>query len=243
MTFRVLPVLDMKGGHAVHAIKGQRDTYAPVTCDWCKDGDIISLINGYKSIFWLNDLYIADLDAIMAKKPSEQLYPQIIKATPGKTMIDAGVTSIETFARLEPFGFDEIILGTESVMQASLFGDIIHQNPRATIISLDVKADKVLSPTKQFSGVNIKKAFQVIEALEPAAIIFLDLSGVGAGTGINPVANELARNARIPLYLGGGVRSIADIMDARDAGFSGVLVATALQAMRILPADLARIMH
>jgi uncharacterized protein related to proFAR isomerase len=158
-------------------------------------------------------------------------------------MIDAGVTSIETFTRLESFGFDEIILGTESLTHASLFGDIIHQNQRETIISLDVKAGKVLSPAKQFSGVNINEAFHTIEALEPAAIIFLDLSGVGAGTGINPVAKELARDARIPLYLGGGVRSIADITDARDAGFSGVLVATALQAKRILPADLAGIKH
>jgi phosphoribosylformimino-5-aminoimidazole carboxamide ribotide isomerase len=239
--FRIVPVVDVKGGLAVHAIKGQRDAYAPVNCRWCKDGNIVSLVKGYKEIFGLHDLYVADLDAIMNGKTSRAAYKLILANVDGEVMIDAGIDSIDQLRRVASEGFESLILGTESIPSVSLLADIIDQNEHATIVSLDVKDGAVLSPAKQLAGTKIYDTFRAIENLGPAAIIFLDMSGVGASTGINPVAKELASKANIPLYLGGGLRSASDVVDARSAGFAGVLVATALQAGLISPGEAARL--
>ncbi len=138
-------------------------------------------------------------------------------------------------------GIKSLILGTESIPSVPLLGNIIEQSEHTAIVSLDVKDGAVLSPAKQLSGLNIQDAFRVIEGLEPAAIIFLDMSAVGARTGINPVAKKLAGRATIPLYLGGGVSSVSDIRVTCAAGFAGVLVATALQAGLISPGEIARL--
>jgi phosphoribosylformimino-5-aminoimidazole carboxamide ribotide isomerase len=239
--FRIVPVVDVKGGLAVHAVKGQRDTYAPVNCGWCKDGNIGSLVKGYSEIFGLHDLYVADLDAIMAGKLSKAAYKEVLARVDGEVMIDAGVTSMVDFHKITSVGFESVILGTESIPTISLLAKIIEQNKQATIVSLDVKNGAVLSPEKQLAGIRIREAFRIIEGLAPSAIIFLDMSGVGARTGINPVARELAMETSVPLYLGGGMSSASDVRRARDAGFAGVLVATALQAGLISPEEVARL--
>nr|MDO8084129.1 HisA/HisF-related TIM barrel protein [Candidatus Sigynarchaeum springense] len=239
--FRIVPVVDVKNGRAVHAIKGHRDAYAPVNCSWCNDGDFISLVRGYKEIFGLHDLYVADLDAIMVRKPNKVLYRETLTLVDGDLMIDAGISSIGEFHELASIGIKNLILGTESIPNFSLLANIIEQSKHAAIVSLDVKDGALISPAKQLAGLKIHEAFQVIERLGPAAIIFLDMSAVGARTGINSIAKKLAAKATIPLYLGGGVSSVSDIRVARAAGFAGVLVATALQAGLISPDEVARV--
>jgi phosphoribosylformimino-5-aminoimidazole carboxamide ribotide isomerase len=239
--FRIVPVVDVKNGIAVHAVKGQRDAYSPVNCAWCKDGDVTTLIRGYKENFGLHDLYIADLDAITVKKPNKAIYKDILSIVDGEAMIDAGITSIADFRKIASAGFESVILGSESIPTISLLADIIEQNEHATIVSLDVKGGTVLSPARQLASTRIQDAFRIIDGLAPSAIIFLDMSGVGARTGINPVAKELAREASVPLYLGGGISSASDVLEARAAGFAGVLVATALQSGLISPDEATRL--
>jgi len=227
--FRVVPVLDVKHGVAVHAVKGQRDKYAPVSCSWCSDGDVLQLINGYQNELGLDDLYVADLDAITEGTPSIDIYPEIKEAVRERIMIDAGITSVQSFHDLESHDFAEIILGTESVPSLAVFTDIIKVNRNDTIISFDMKNGQVLSPIKKLANAGIENAFHAIEALNPSAIIFLDLTSVGAKIGVNPVAKQLVDVSNVPLFLGGGIKSANDLKDAKDAGFCGVLVATALQ--------------
>ncbi len=239
--FRIVPVVDVKNGRAVHAIKGQRDAYEPVNCSWCMDGDVIPLVKGYKDIFGLHDLYVADLDAIVARKPNRAIYKEILACVDGEVMVDAGISSIDEFHGIASEGIGSVILGTESIPSMSLLADIIEQSGHAVIVSLDVKEGAVLSPAKELSGTRSQNAFRTIESFGPAAVIFLDMSAVGARTGINQVAKELAKNARVPLYLGGGVSSASDVRDARAAGFAGVLVATALHAGLISPEEAGRL--
>ena len=228
-SFRVVPVLDLKHGVAVHGVKGQRDNYTPVICGWCSDGDVSQLIQGYQALLCLDDLYVADLDAITEGTPSIDLYPLIKESVRGRVMIDAGITSVQAFHDLESHDFAEIILGTESVPSIEVFSEVIATNHHDTIISFDMKNGRVLSPIRTLSNASIENSFHAIEALNPSAIIFLDLTSDGAKIGVNPVANRLVEEANVPVFLGGGIKSVGDLKDAKDAGFCGVLVATALQ--------------
>ena len=59
---RVIGVLDLLGGRAVHARAGRRDSYEPV-----RGGDGVALARWYMRDVGLTELYAADLDAILGR--------------------------------------------------------------------------------------------------------------------------------------------------------------------------------
>ena len=62
---RVVPVIDLKDGTAVHAVRGERERYRPVNSTLAgDDGDPLALARAFRSALGLDELYVADLDAI-----------------------------------------------------------------------------------------------------------------------------------------------------------------------------------
>ena len=62
---RVVPVIDLKDGTAVHAVRGERERYRPVRSALAReDGDPLALARAFRSTLGLDELYVADLDAI-----------------------------------------------------------------------------------------------------------------------------------------------------------------------------------
>src|SRR5918994_25530 len=62
---RVVPVIDLKDGTAVHAVRGERERYRPVRSALTgDDGDASALARAFRSELGLDELYVADLDAI-----------------------------------------------------------------------------------------------------------------------------------------------------------------------------------
>ena len=64
MPMRIIPVLDLQGGQAVHAIAGDRAHYRPIQSVLHEGPDPIGLARAYRDSLGLRDLYLADLDAI-----------------------------------------------------------------------------------------------------------------------------------------------------------------------------------
>ena len=80
--FRVIPVLDVKDGQAVHAVGGNRSHYRPLR-------SILSSYFGtrrdcasYRDLLGLRDLYLADLDAISRGRPNPSLYRRLAASAP-----------------------------------------------------------------------------------------------------------------------------------------------------------------
>ncbi|MHA1697211.1 MAG: HisA/HisF-related TIM barrel protein [Promethearchaeota archaeon] len=228
--FRIIPVIDIKDGVAVHAVKGMRNQYKPVLCPWCKSSDPLDLAKQYRSVFGLKDLYIADLDSIMHERMNTKIYEKIIKQCDGRIMVDSGITTFEKYQELINYSFDEIILGTESIKDVETFNQILENASSQIIISLDLRHGKVLSPIEELRSRGITGAFEFLLDLNPDAFILLDLANVGAKVGVGlKYAKDLISISNKPVYLGGGIKSIDDLVKASDLGFSGVLLATALQ--------------
>src|SRR4051794_13270547 len=63
---RVVGVIDLKGGAAVHAVRGERERYRPVrSAIGGDDGDALALARGFRDALGLQEIYVADLDAIV----------------------------------------------------------------------------------------------------------------------------------------------------------------------------------
>ena len=61
---RVIPVIDLKGGVAVHAVRGDRERYRPLRSRIAEGSDPVQLTRAVRERFGLDELYVADLDAI-----------------------------------------------------------------------------------------------------------------------------------------------------------------------------------
>ena len=60
--FRVIPVLDLKDGQAVHAVAGQRSHYQPVRSILHPSADPMDLARAFRDMLGLHKLYLADLE-------------------------------------------------------------------------------------------------------------------------------------------------------------------------------------
>ena len=61
---KVIPVIDILNGVAVHAIRGERSNYKPLQSSLFKSADPVDVAGVFKTLGF-RELYVADLDAII----------------------------------------------------------------------------------------------------------------------------------------------------------------------------------
>ena len=65
-------------------------------------------------------------------------------------------------------------------------------------------------------------------------VIVLDLARVGSSEGVNvDFLKKMLETTPMDVYVGGGVRNIKDLVELKNLGVSGVLVASALHSGKI----------
>ncbi len=66
MKLKIIPVIDILSGVAVHAVRGKREEYQPLKSVLCASSKPVDVAFAYKARGF-KELYIADLDAILGK--------------------------------------------------------------------------------------------------------------------------------------------------------------------------------
>jgi phosphoribosylformimino-5-aminoimidazole carboxamide ribotide isomerase len=218
---RVVGVIDLKDGTAVHAVRGERERYRPVHSVVTRDdGDPVSLARGFRGL-GLEELYVADLDAITGTGDNRATIAAL--AAEARVMVDAGVTEPQQVRALLDLGADRVIAGTESLREPDAL-------PDGVVLSVDLRDGRLLSPDPGLRGLSALDAVTRLHRPGLRELIVLDLARVGSGAGLDfELIRELhATFPDVELLAGGGVRDIADLHALRDAGAAGALVATAL---------------
>jgi phosphoribosylformimino-5-aminoimidazole carboxamide ribotide isomerase len=96
---RLIPVLDVRGGAAVHAVGGNREHYRPLSSRWCDGADPVRVARAMRDRFAFEELYLADLDAILGQPPNRALYARL-HALGFRLWVDAGIRTSEDAFRL-----------------------------------------------------------------------------------------------------------------------------------------------
>src|SRR3990170_873315 len=91
---KIIPVLDILNGVAVHAVRGERQNYKPLKSVLCASADPVEVARVFKQLSFA-ELYLADLDAISRNQPNLSIINQIAKTTGLRLMVDAGVTDLK----------------------------------------------------------------------------------------------------------------------------------------------------
>jgi len=198
---------------AVHAVRGERERYRPI-------GDPLSVARSFR----LDELYVADLDAITGDGENDGVIRAL--AHEARVMVDAGVSAPERARALLDLGVHRVVVGTETLADADALDRLL---PEA-VLSVDLREGHALSPDPRLAGLPALDAVALLHRPGLREVIVLDLARVGSGAGPD-VALIAAIHAAFPdliLLAGGGVRDAEDLRALADAGAAGALVATAL---------------
>jgi phosphoribosylformimino-5-aminoimidazole carboxamide ribotide isomerase len=256
---RVVGVIDLKAGAAVHAVRGERERYRPVhSAIGGDDGDALALARGFRDALGLEEIYVADLDAIVgsggqtagsgdpALGAGAGDHTALLRAlaSEARVMADAGVSEPARAQALLELGVHQVIVGTETLSGAEALDRLVAELPDgALVLSVDLRDGRVLSPDAQLAGVPAMDALARLHRAGLREAIVLDLARVGSGAGpdVALIAELHEAFPDLQLLAGGGVRTIADLRALEGAGAAGALVATALHKGVIGPRELAEL--
>lgn len=230
--FRIIPVIDILNGVAVHAIKGKRNTYEPVKTKLVTSSSPIDLIKAYDVKFSFSEVYIADLDSIINENPNIDLLNRLLKTTQMKIMLDAGVRNLYDILQIKKIGLNKIIIASETIDSLNVVDDAIKEfgGVNQIIISIDMKNKNLLARSPDIKRHSV---FSLIEAVYQKGIkeiILLDLARIGAKCGCYDDSYGKIRNKYpdIQILVGGGVKDMQDLKLLRENGINGALLATVL---------------
>jgi phosphoribosylformimino-5-aminoimidazole carboxamide ribotide isomerase len=222
----------------VHAVRGERERYRPLRSRLVAGHDPVEVARGLRSRLGLDELYVADLDAIGGWAGHDDVL--VTLAREARVMVDAGSADVPRVRELLDLGVTRVVIGTETLAEASALGRLRRALPAVPpVLSLDLRAGRVLSRDAALAGLPPLDALALL-APDVREVIVLDLARVGSGAGpdLGLVREIRARFPALEVLAGGGVRDAGDLVALRAAGAAGALVASALHSGAIGPEEL-----
>lgn len=219
---RLIGVLDLMNGVVVRGVAGRRAEYRPLVSELGCSCEPLDVANAIRSAHGIDELYLADLDAIAGAAPALPLYHRLA-ADGFRLWVDAGVrTTVQRDALRGPW---RTIIGLETADGPGVLED-------GCCFSLDLR-----------DGVPLRAWADSPEAVADLAmthgaraLIVLDLArvGTGEGTGTVGLCGRLrSRHPGVELISGGGVRGRDDLDRLARVGVDAALVASILHDGRL----------
>ncbi|HEU4564751.1 MAG TPA: HisA/HisF-related TIM barrel protein [Gemmatimonadaceae bacterium] len=239
---RVISVLDLRHGRAVHARGGERARYGELRSVLAPEvpGDAVAVARGVRAEHERRagdgraELYVADLDAIEGGAPQRALVRAL--AAECGILLDAGIAGVHGAEEALAIGAARVVVGLETLRA---FGDLAVIAERCggerVAFSLDLRAgEPVAWADAPRSASAVELAEMAVES-GAGAVIVLDLARVGMESGLDlALLREIRRRlSRAELLAGGGVRDAGDLARMADCGCDAALVGTAVHEGRI----------
>ncbi len=221
--FRIIFVLDILKGNAVHAIRGERAKYQPIQSKVCSSSNPLEIVSELKPA----EIYIADLDRLQHFGNNFELIKKI--SAKAKTMVDIGAENMDDVRKCAEIA-KTVILGTETA-SLDLIKTAAEQFPGSINVSIDIKNGEVLIKDTRIEPHELVK---LLNGYDIRDIIILELSKVGTSAGIDTdFLHSVVELSTHNVLLGGGIRDMADINALKEIWVSGALVATAVHNGKI----------
>jgi len=227
---RIIPVIDVLNGVAVHAVRGKRKEYRPIKSTLCESPNPLEVALTFRSLGF-SELYIADLDAIMGGRPSLPLLKRLA-GTGLATMVDAGITNIADARALLTTGASRVVIGTETLTDPNFLKQAVDSFGSERVrLSLDMHNQKLLTRSSKLDGLDPASAASLFGSMGVTSFIALDLARVGSLQGPDTnLLETLLRTIRGEILVGGGIRNSQDLTEVQSLGAHGALIATSLHS-------------
>jgi phosphoribosylformimino-5-aminoimidazole carboxamide ribotide isomerase len=219
------------GGQAVRAVGGRRELYAPVRSQLTASTDPTTMARGLLAAAKVDELYVADIDALMGHRPRLTWIKELTDAG-CSVMVDSGLKTAADAIPIAAVGAS-VVVGTETLTRFEELQALVHAwEPERVLLSVDLRNGRVLGSESAW-GIEPSVPSMIEKGMSAGLKRFLVLELARVGTGVGPGTVVLCGQVRqqfpdIELLAGGGVRNRHDVEALGAAGVDGVLVASAL---------------
>lgn len=226
---KIIPVIDVLNGIAVHGKRGERKHYQPLKSLLCNSPDPTEIASAFETLGF-SSLYLADLDAILGKSANFSVYEQIITKTRLDLMVDAGTSDLTQAEKALETGISKIVIGSETLHSLDFVQQAVGAfGEEKIVVSIDQKEGKLLSGSKSIGSMDVISFAQQIVGFGVRQIILLDLGRVGTEHGTNlTLMKTILETTGVNVVVGGGIKSLQELETLRNLGVYGALVATVL---------------
>ncbi len=225
MSFTVYPAIDLRGGKVVRLKEGDparmttySDDPAEMARRWLEAG-----------ASWL---HVVNLDGAFGESDdaNRKALESILKLG-ARVQFGGGIRSLAAIEAALSLGVSRVVLGTIAIENPNVVADAI-QKFDAERIAVGIDAWDGLVRTRGWkadSGISVTDLALQMRTLGLATVIFTDISRDGLGSGLNIAATrELAEVSSLDVIASGGVHTMEDVIAAREANLSGVIIGRAL---------------
>lgn len=215
---KIIPVIDLMDGLAVHAVRGRRESYRPLCTPLCQDPDPFAVVASYLRLHPFDTFYVADLDALTGRGRQDSLIAALQREFPARRFwVDAGMPeeppAVQGSSRIP-------VIGTESMRPEDWHR--LGSCPGGWILSLDWRDGSLDGPEIVLQQ----------PQMWPERVVVLTLDRVGSLTGPDwkrlEWVRSLAPNRR--LVAAGGIRHEEDLKRLAHLEVEAALVASALHS-------------
>lgn len=227
--FTIYPAIDIIGGKCVRLSQGDYDS-VKVYSD-----DPLAIAKSFfeAGATWI---HIVDLDAAKTGIPSNhKIIARIAKETGLLVQTGGGIRNMEILDNVLNSDVRRAILGTSAVKDRDFTEKAISKYGDRIAIGIDAKNGEVaVDGWTSKSQLTVVDFALKMQSLGAKTIIYTDISrdGMFKGTHIEGV-KELVLKTSMSIIASGGVAGIGDVIAAKSAGASGVIIGKALYEGRV----------
>src|SRR5262245_24380735 len=229
---KILPVIDLSRGQALHAVGGDRAGYQPVKGVLAPSADPLVLARVYRERLGLEEVYLADLDSIAGREPQWEVYRALLRED-FALMVDAGVRDRHLALALREWGVRSVVAGLETLEGPQRIPELVEAlGQRSLVLGIDLRDGAPLGDPRVWGFRDPGGIAAAAAAKGVTRFLLLDLARVGTAGG-PPL--EALKTVQKPLraadlLVGGGIRNLEDLKAVAAAGARGALLASALHS-------------
>lgn len=225
MSFIVYPAIDLRNGKVVRLKEGDpnrmtsySDEPAEIASQWLSAGAT-----------WL---HVVNLDGAFGESDSaNQIAVKSILKLGARVQFGGGLRSLNAIEKIFEQGVSRAVLGTIAIEEPKIVEDAIKKFGAEKIaVGIDARDGFVsVRGWKDDSKIVATTLALQMRTFGLDTVIFTDIGRDGLGSGLNiESTRELADVSGLNVIASGGVHTINDVIAARDANLSGVIIGRAL---------------
>jgi len=229
VSFTIYPAIDLRNGKVVRLKEGDPRRVTSYSDDPAQTAQ-----------HWLSLgarwLHVVNLDGAFSENDSvNQLALRTILKVANEfgaqIQFGGGMRSVADIQRSLDLGVSRVVLGTMAIRQPNVVGEALQKFGAERIgVGIDARDGLVrVSGWTDNSGIPVTDLALQMRTFGLGTIIFTDISRDGLGSGLNISATrELADVSGLDVIASGGVFMLEDVIAARNANLSGVIIGRAL---------------
>ncbi len=224
----VIPAIDLLDGKVVRLVKGDPESKTIYSDDpvevakrWAAEGAEM--------------LHIVDLDAaLQTGNNNRKMIYKIAASIQIPVQAAGGIRSVDTINEMLK-NVNKIVLGTIAFQEPDLIGKMIRKKKERIVLAVDHRdRTVVVNGWKEKTNFSIKNAIYDFQAVGISEFLLTSVEKDGTLSG--PDFSSLQHASTVPgvkIIASGGVSNLEDILRARTAGCSSIILGKALYDRRI----------